>query len=306
LSDFIDTTGLRSHPLTGVPFLLDFLKYNFEEVRVLKKDIFDGGIYILDGAIATLLFDKGMRFNDLPEDFMMRNPEVLRAIHREYRLAGADILTTNTFNLTRIIAEKLDLHDRAEEIVKCAVELARSADEAYVAGSIGPTSGSCDNETAVSAFEKQAHLIDSAGTDLIILETMTSPEEASIALKAVKSISKLPTIVSFAHQDPANTIKSALALGALKPSALGANCGGDPRDMIRTIAGIRHSWRGVICAEPSAGIPSLKNDRLIWPVAADDMAEIAVELAHAGASLIGSCCGSTPEFTAAIARVLRK
>lgn len=275
-------------------------------------------VMIFDGAIGTMLMAAGMRDNECPEQFMLREPEVMYRIHLEYVKSGAQIITTNTFGASEVNLKRFGLGDEVENICQLAVKMAKKAsrDKAFVAGSIGPLGiflppfGELDPKLAFKAFQDQARALENAGADLIIIETMTDLREAQIALRAVKSAVSIPIIAHLAFNDEHGTVTGtppqveAITLGAMKPFAIGTNCGENPRDMISHIQRMRPLWNGPISAEPNAGIPVKKDDELVWPADPKEMAEIALELYRAGANLIGLCCGSTPEHTTAIARAL--
>jgi len=275
-------------------------------------------VLVFDGAMGTMLMASGMPHGESPESFMLSNPDVVERIHRDYVLAGADILTTNTFGASPIRLAEFGLSDRCDEICRLAVTIAKNAagNRTLVAGSIGPLGGflppfgEIDPEEAFGAFITQARYLAEAGADLLIIETMTDLREAKLALRAAKSVVNIPVIVGFAFDERGRTVTGtppevgAVAIGALYPVAIGSNCGGDPQDMVDNTRRMRGYWDGPIVAEPNAGIPREEGGKLIWPATPDELAEIAVELFDAGANLIGSCCGSTPDFTVSIANSL--
>ena len=269
---------------------------------------------IADGAIATMLMEYGLGNGQSPEAFMLEKPEALARIHRDYRLAGADILTANTFGASRVNLATFGLENRVYELCKIAISLAKSAGDGLVAGSIGPVLSKRDLESKElhSVFAEQAQALEEGGADLIIIETMTDIEEAKIALIAAKEITKLPIIVQVSIANDSGGSKdiisreAAIKLGLIKPFGIGSNCGRAPSDMIDIIAAMRAEWGGVICAEPSAGLPSIVDGKPIWHLEPEEMADIAVELERVGANIIGSCCGSTPEHTNAIVKKLSK
>ncbi len=276
-------------------------------------------ILVMDGGMGTMLMAAGLRTGQSPEEFMLERPEAVRSIHEDYAAAGAKILTTNTFGASSVHLSQFNLDNRVEEICTLAVELAREAgsDEIFVAGSIGPLGvylppfGEQDIVEAFAAFVQQAKALTEAGADLLIIETMTDLREAQLALRAAKSVVNIPIVAHLAFNEVDRTVTGtppdvgAVSLGAMRPFVIGTNCGGEPQKMIENVRAMRRYWNGPLSAEPNAGVPETRGDNTVWPASPEDLAEIALELREAGANLIGSCCGSTPEHTAEIATALK-
>ncbi|HHS49880.1 MAG TPA: hypothetical protein ENN07_02070 [candidate division Zixibacteria bacterium] len=258
---------------------------------------------VLDGAMATVLFARGLEIGGSAEHFMLKQAEVVAEVHREYRSAGADIITTNTFGVSCGRFDDFEV----QKICSLAVDLAKSAGEGFIAGSIGPSGGK-----DADIFALQARMLETAGADLLILETMTDIREARIAFDAVRDASGLPIIVSFAFAENGETYGNATVEDCVSsvadfcPLAIGANCGGDPESMIAAIERIRQVWDGLIIAAPSAGNAEEVGGKLVWKATPRRMAEIALRLVRAGAGIVGSCCGTSPEHTRAIAEAVRK
>ncbi len=284
------------------------------DVRVYISE----NVLVLDGGIGTMLWAAGMPRSESPEAWMLRNPSAVRAVHEDYARAGADILTTNTFGASRIRLREFGIEDRVGEICELAVKLAKDVGgEALVAGSIGPLGellppfGEIDPKEAYDAFREQAIALEKSGADLIIIETMTDLREAQITLRAAKSAVRIPILINLAFDDGYRTVTGtppdvgAVALGKMRPDAVGTNCGGAPEEMVDNVRKIKRYWRGALVAEPNAGIPVTKNGETTWPGTPEELAEITMEIHSAGANLIGSCCGSTPDFTSAIAKALK-
>jgi len=199
----------------------------------------------------------------------------------------------------------------ARERARLAKEAA--GENAFVAGSIGPVGCKMHKENLEEvsmAFDEQAGFLCEFGADLIIIETMTDIAEAQIALKTCKNAVDIPVIVSLGFTDgdkmPEGTTpeKAVEILAKLKPFAIATNCG-DPNEMIENVHMLRACWNGPILAEPSAGMPVMRDGFPVWTMKPEEMAEIALKLNSAGANLIGSCCGTTPEFTSEILRALK-
>jgi len=272
-------------------------------------------IVIFDGAVATMLMQKGLQPSESPELWMLNNPEKVREMHTQYVRAGAEVITTNTFGASRIRLREFGREDEGRKICEMAVSIAKEAGEnILVAGSLGPVGtpiyGNNVDKT-FQAFAEQAGYLDEFGADLLLVETMTDICEAETVLKACKSASGLPIIISlgFINGDKltgGTTPEEAVEILAKhQPLAIGTNCG-DPFDMIENVRRLRKSWNGPILAEPSAGTPVMREGVPVWIMKPEEMADIARRLHSAGANLIGSCCGTTPEFTSAIFGVMKQ
>lgn len=284
---------------------------------MIVREYIRDNVLIFDGGIGTMLSALGLPRGESPEAWMLSNPDKVRQVHEEYARAGADILTTNTFGASRIRLREFGLEDRVSGICNLAVKLAREASgNALVAGSMGPLGellapfGEMEPVEAYDAFRQQATELAKAGADIVIIETMTDLREAQLALRAAKRAISIPILVNMAFDDGNRTITGtppevgAVALGKMAPDGIGTNCGGAPEDTIENVRRMKRYWDGPLVAEPNAGIPITKGTDTIWPASPDEMAKIALSLHDAGANFIGSCCGSTPDFTSAIAKVL--
>ena len=276
-------------------------------------------ILVLDGAMGTMLQQKGMLPGQCPELFGIEHPEILREIHSQYAEAGADIIETNTFGANRFKLAEYGLEDRVEEINGEAVRLARAAakNTALVAGCIGPTGrllrpmGNVEFDDLYQAFAQQAAALERAGADLISIETMTDIGEMRAALIAAQQASRLPVIAHLTFEPGGRTmtgtdpLTAVVILAALQPLAMGANCSGGALDLLPIIEVMARHTRGFVSVEPNAGLPRLVGDKTVFPALPEEMAEHALRLKDAGANLIGGCCGTTPLHIQAIAAVLK-
>ncbi|MEQ8200014.1 MAG: homocysteine S-methyltransferase family protein [Syntrophomonadaceae bacterium] len=276
-------------------------------------------ILVLDGAMGTMLQQRGMMPGQCPELFGVEHPGVLQEIHQQYVEAGADIIETNTFGANRFKLAEYGLEDKVEEINGEAVRLARAAakNRALVAGCIGPTGrllrpmGNVDFDDLYEVFARQAAALERAGADLISIETMTDIGEMRAALIAAKQVSRLPVIAHLTFEPGGRTmtgtdpLTAVVILDALQPLAMGANCSGGALDLLPVIEVMARQTRGFVSVEPNAGLPRLVGDQTIFPAHPEEMAEHALRLKDAGANLIGGCCGTTPQHIQAIAAVLK-
>lgn len=277
---------------------------------------------LLDGAIGTLLQDRGLSDGAPAELWNLENPEAVRAVHEEYAQAGARLLTTNTFGGTR---PRLDMHglgDRAVEVNRSAAQLARSvADEhgLLVAGDLGPTGellaplGTLTHAEAQALFAEQLTALVEGGIDLVLVETLSDLAEADAALAAARQVAPgLPVAVTMSFDTNLRTMMGvrpgdAVAhLAAAGAAAVGANCGRGPDEMEVIAAEMAQARAGgvLLVAQSNAGLPQVVGDHFEYDATADDLAAHANRLAELGIDLIGGCCGSTPAHIAAMGATL--
>jgi len=275
-------------------------------------------ILIFDGAMGTMLMKYGLSSGRCPDEWNLSKPEVVEEIHRSYIDAGADCIETNTFGANRIRLASYHLEDTVREINIAGVRIAREAskDRTYIIGSIGPTGkllyplGDLTFESAYKAFEEQALALEEGGADAIIIETMTDLQEARIALLACKENAKLPIICQMSFEQNLRTITgtppevTALVLWSLGADVVGANCSMGAEGLYRVLERMILSGVPFISIQPNAGMPIIQDGRIVYPESPEEMAEFAVKYAQLGASIVGSCCGSTPEHTRAIKNAL--
>ncbi len=276
-------------------------------------------VFIMDGAMGTMLQEKGMGPGECPELFGVNHAEILADIHRQYVDAGADIIETNTFGGNRYKLAEYGLADRVGDINAQAVRIAKSAarGKALVAASIGPSGrllrpmGDVGFDDLYQVFSEQIVACEKAGADLISIETMTDVGEARVAAIAALSNSRLPVIVHMSFESGGRTMMGTdpstalIILEALQPLAIGANCSGGGRELIPVIAEMSRLASVFLSVEPNAGLPTLVDGQTVFPDSPEEMAEYALGLREAGAAIIGGCCGSTPRHIKAIADTLR-
>ncbi len=276
-------------------------------------------IWVLDGAMGTMLMKKGLDVNYAPELLNIREPEILKEIHREYVEAGADIIETNTFGSNRIKLSHYGLEDKVEELTAAGVKLAKevAGDRALVALSVGPTGvfvepvGDYSFDELVDVFKEQIKAGAEAGADLILIETMSDTKEAKAAVVAAQEVCDLPVIVSMTYQADGRTLLgtppevSAAIFEGFGVAAIGANCSLGPEsfvDLIRRTAEITDT---PIIVYANAGLPVLKDGKTYYPEPPETFKKYAVEFVKAGANIIGGCCGTTPEHIKAIKEAVK-
>lgn len=281
------------------------------------------GTFLFDGAIGTELQARGLPVGEVPEKWNFSNPDALADIHKKYAEAGARAVTTNSFGGSPHKLKSCSLQDKAYEVNKVAVEIARKAvgDSILVAGSVGPTGallmmGDLSESEMASGFEIQIKGLVDGGADLIILETFSDPDEIKIALQAAKAVTDLPVITSMTFEPGAKGFRT--MMGTDIPTAvkmledagadiLATNCGTGIDKAVEIVAEMRQNTSMLICAEPNAGLPKLVNGQTTYLETPEQMAARIPDLINAGAQIVGGCCGTTPAhiklFSEVIARL---
>ncbi|MCK0167091.1 betaine--homocysteine S-methyltransferase [Jannaschia sp. S6380] len=276
---------------------------------------------LADGATGTTLFNMGLMSGDAPELWNETETDKVRALYRGAVEAGSDLFLTNTFGGN---AARLKLHGaeaRAGELSRMGAEIGREiADGAgrpvIVAGSMGPTGeimapmGPLTHEAAVEIFHQQADGLKAGGADVLWVETISAPEELRAAAEAA-ALADMPWCVTMSFDTAGRTMMGTTSeamtrlIGKLdhKPVAYGANCGTGASDLIRTIMGFGATDRPLI-AKGNAGIPKYVDGHIHYDGTPDLMAHYAVLARDAGATIIGGCCGTTPEHLRAMRTAL--
>lgn len=279
-------------------------------------------VLLADGAMGTLLFARGVPQNAALEALVLDKPELVRKAHEEYIAAGADIIETNTFGANRYRLAKHGLESKVHDINFRGARLARDAREihgwlGFVAGSIGPTGrmlgnvGDIKPEEVRAAIREQADALIGGGVDLIILETFPDLAELREAIAAVKACdSAIPIVAQCTFQrdnrtmggePPDEVANVAASLGA---DVSGINCSLGPHNALEVIERMAGASSIHLSAMPNAGLPKFVDNRLVYRAAPEYFAEYTKRLVLAGASIVGGCCGTTPEHTAAMRDML--
>lgn len=281
------------------------------------EDIFAGSARVLlDGAMGTELFAAGLKQGRAPEWWNLEHPERVAAVNKSYADAGSDIVVTNTFGGTPIKLATVGLEGRCAEVNAAAVALAREAccGKTLIAGDIGPSGeflapmGTATVGALREAFNEQARALADAGADLLIIETMYDLREAEVATAAAAATG-LPVISTMTFESKrrgyftimGNRIGPSLkALAEAGASAVGFNCSVVPRDMLGMVREASAAIELPIVAQPNAGQPEVTPDGLVYDAEPDTFAAELLELAEAGARLVGGCCGTNPDFIRAV------
>lgn len=285
--------------------------------RVLMQ--LGGKLCYFDGAMGTILQEKGLQPGELPELWGISHREEIVAIHRTYLEAGADFLKANTFGANRFKLEGSG--HTVEEVVTAGIENALQAAKTCGRGTvfldIGPTGkllrplGDLDFEDAVSAFGEMIRVGTMAGAEAILIETMTDIYEAKAALLAAKENSDLPVFVTMTFDQDGKLLTggdltvAAAVLEGLGADAIGLNCGLGPEQMASLLPKLRESTGLPIVVNPNAGLPVERDGKTCFDVGPQEFAGWMGEIAREGAWIVGGCCGTTPEHIAAMTAACR-
>jgi methionine synthase I (cobalamin-dependent) len=283
-----------------------------------------GGPVILDGGMGTMLMAAGLLFGDPPEQWNVdpARREQVRAVHRGYVAAGAQVILTNSFGGSPFRLKLHGLQERSFELNRAAAELAKAeaGDRALVAGSIGPSGelftpmGELTYEAAVAGFAEQAAGLAAGGADALWVETMSDLNEVRAAVEGARQAAPgLPLVATMTFDTRGFTmmgVSPAEAIGALAGlglAAIGGNCGNGP-DEIEAVIFAMHRARPdlPLVAKSNAGMPEVLDGRTVYGGTPAVMAACARRLRAFGAVGIGACCGSTPAHIAAMAGALRE
>jgi methionine synthase / methylenetetrahydrofolate reductase (NADH) len=272
-------------------------------------DALDQRVLVCDGAMGTLLYAQGIFINRCFDALNLTDPDRVTAVHRDYVMAGADVLETNTFGANRIKLRAFGLADKLTEINIAGVRLAREAAgrDAYVAGAMGPLGlriepwGRTAHDEAQGYFREQASALVDGGVDLILLETFRDLNEIGAAIAAVRSVCSLPIVAQMTIEDDGNTLDGTPpeqfvpALQAGGADVIGINCSIGPAHMLETLERMATLTPARLSAQPNAGRPRDIEGRTIYLTSPEYMASYARRFLVHRVRLVGGCCGTTPE-----------
>lgn len=278
-----------------------------------------GETVLADGAMGTMLQAAGLEKGHAPEEFNLTNPEKVLAVHQGYVDAGSEIILTNSFGGNKYRLGKYGLGEKVYDLNRRAAEIALKAGASFVAGSIGPTGeffaplGTLTPEEAKETFAKQARGLADGGVDLLVIETMSDLSEMEAAIQGARQATDLPLVCTMTFQQKLHTImgvsapQAAEALAGWGATAIGANCGTGPEEVEKVLEQMKGAVPDAfLVAKANAGVPRLVQGRTEYNATPELMAEYAGRFAQMGVTIIGACCGSTPEHIAAMAETLGK
>lgn len=275
------------------------------------KKYTENRLIYLDGATGSNLMKRGMPGGVCPEKWILEHPDIFIGLQKEFVEAGSNIIYAPTFTANRIKLREYGLEGQIQEINTALVALSKEAAEgkALVAGDITMTGrqlipmGDMDFEELITIYKEQIKLIADAGADLLVVETMMSLQETRAALIAAKEVCELPVMATLTFESDGRTlygtdgVTAAVTLEKLGACAVGANCSTGPDKMVELIQSISETVSIPVIAKPNAGMPSLNSDgETVYDMEAACFAGEMIKLVEAGASILGGCCGTTPEY----------
>jgi len=297
--------------------------------KVALKDRLRKGVFILDGAMGTQLIARASEPVVCNEMLNLESPGTIMRIHKAYLDAGADAVLTNTFGGNGFTLARHNLENRVKDINTAGAQLARNAagSAKYVLGDIGPSGdfleplGHLKPEQLKIVFTDQAKALLAGRVDGFIIETMTAVEEAVLAVQAAKSVAPgIPVLASMSFDKKGTDFRTMMgvsvnmavsALVSAGADAVGFNCGTTTLDEYveltqKYVAAVKAvNDKVLVFAEPNAGKPELVEGKAAYKVTPDEFADAAKKIFDAGVTIIGGCCGTTPDHIKALAQKLR-
>jgi methionine synthase / methylenetetrahydrofolate reductase(NADPH) len=276
---------------------------------------------LCDGAMGTLLYSKGIFINRCYDELNLSQPELIRGVHHDYLQAGAEIVETNTFGGNSFRLARHSLADKVRDINISGAHVAREAAKSFdvwVAGSMGPLGvrieplGKTSFEEARTAFRDQAAALIEGGVDILMLETFGYLEELHQAVLACREVdATIPIVAQVTIDEDGNCLDGAdpeafaARLSEWKIDVLGINCSVGPVAMLDAVERVRALTSLPLAAQPNAGMPRSVEGRNIYLCSPEYMASYTKKFVAAGVSLIGGCCGTTPDHIRAMKSALR-
>jgi methionine synthase I (cobalamin-dependent) len=278
------------------------------------------GPVVTDGAWGTQLQARGLGAGEFPEAWNLTHPDRVTAVASAYVESGSQVILTNTFGANRVRLAETDLASKVREINEAGARLSRqaAAGRAYVFASIGPTgrmlaTGDVDPDEVAAAFDEQAAALARGGADALVVETMSDPQEARLAIVAAKK-SGLPVVACMVFdsgKDKDRTMmgttpeQAAAGLSEAGANVIGANCGQGVAGFVKICSRLKAAAGGrPVWIKANAGLPQLIDGKAVYATAPAEFAGFVPALLEAGANFIGGCCGTSPEFIRAIRQTL--
>jgi len=291
------------------------------------QDVFGERTVLFDGAMGTMLYERGVFINRCYDELNLSQPELVRSVHEEYLQAGAEIVESNTFGANAFRLLRHGLQDKVFEINRAGAKLARQAvaqladkqaGTAWVAGSVGPLGvlleplGKTSLEEARSAFKTQIEGLVAGGVDLLVIETISALNEAEQAILAAREAApELPILALVTVDEEANCLDgascetAAAKLAAWGADAVGVNCSAGPATVLTAIERMAAAASLPLVVMPNAGMPRAIEGRNIYLCSPEYMANFSKKFLKAGVQFLGGCCGTTPNHIRAMKSAMR-
>ena len=277
------------------------------------REYIKNNILIFDGAMGTMLQQKGLQIGENPEVFGLKNPDKLIEIHKLYLEAGSNVITTNTFGANELKLDKLgytveEVVDNAINMAKKAIEESDKSKPRFVALDLGPIGemlepiGTLSFDRAYEIFKRQAIQGEKSGANLIIIETMMDLYEAKAAVLAAKENTKLPVFCTMTFDENGRSFTGCMpesmvaTIEGLGVDAIGVNCSLGPKQLIPIVEKISKMATVPVIVQANAGLPDIVNGQAIYNVDSEEFFIGVEKFVQLGASIIGGCCGTNPEF----------
>jgi methionine synthase / methylenetetrahydrofolate reductase(NADPH) len=287
---------------------------------VLARLVDPERVVLFDGAIGTMLYSRGVFINQCYDELNLKNPDLVRSVHQSYIEAGAEVLETNSFGANRLKLGQYGLSPQVRQINREAAAIARAAagENLLVAGAVGPLGvrlepyGATGLDEAREIFREQLEGLKEGGADCFVLETFGDLHEIAQAIRAAREVdSGTPVIaqmtigVDLVTPYGAGPEQVARALDGFGADVIGLNCSVGPQTILEAVEKMVLVTRRKVSAQPNAGMPRDVDGRSMYMASPEYMASYARHLIHAGAKVIGGCCGTTPEHIRSIAHGVR-
>lgn len=280
-------------------------------------------VVLTDGSMGTYLEKLGYK-GQTPELAVIKFPELVKRVHKEYVEAGAQVILTDTFGANRLRLSKKKIEEKTEDInakaVQIASEVRSSYDGVLIAGDIGSTGemlepyGDLTKNEAGRVFSEQAGILQKSGADFILLETFQDLEELKTAFYSIKEqidVFVLPSITLNAGVEYRTLMGQKIEdiVGFIEKESvgvMGVNCGIKSREMLKVVQNIRKITNVALWIKPNAGLPEVSEGKAVYPETVEEFTNNCVEMVKYGINFIGGCCGTTPEYIALLKKKLNE
>jgi len=309
-----------THPITAVGAAVRLSQDSLERRLEFRRRIAEGECFLFDGAVATVLYERGIFINRSFDEVNLANPDLVADVHREYLAAGAHILTANTWGANACKLRGYGLETKVRDINLAGAHIARrvAGADAWVAGSLGPLGvriepwGPTSFDEAREFFREQALALIEGGVDVIVLETFADLNEIQQAIRAVRELGDFPIVAqmttneegqSLYGTEPEWFVRKLCDWGA---DVVGVNGGNGPAPALEVLKRLKAASVKPIVLQPNAGLPRQVDGRLIYMASPEYMGEFARQALLQGARFLGGCSGTAPAHTRVMAGALRQ